>query len=213
MTCPRCGLKNIRHSPRRGLIDGVLAVLFLAPFRCRHCRHRFFRFSKRIGNDFILTHSGPASSALAPHLDESRNTPPPDELAIDIETPRSILIIDDDLAIRKLLQRVLERHGYCTSELDDDKDLASELASNPVDLLITSFVSERQGGLESIAGLHRAYPDLKIIVLSSYWAAETYLTKELPGGLAILPKPFLSESLLHSVRAALDLSSGSRVAE
>ncbi len=220
MTCPRCGWKNVRHSPRRGFIDGILAVLFLAPFRCRNCRHRFFRFSKRIGNDFTLTHSDEAPStptrphveSVAPHIEEDRSTPPPpDEPAIEIETPRSILIIDDDPAIRKFLHRVLERHGYRISELDDGKDLASELSSNPVDLLITGLVSERQDGLDAVASLHGAYPDLKIIMLSSFWAADAQLTKELPWVFAILPKPFLSELLLDSVRRALEQSAESRV--
>ena len=220
MTCPRCGLKNIRHSPRRGFIDGILAVLFLAPFRCRNCRHRFFRFSKRIGNDFTLTHSDPAPSTPirprvepeASHVEETRSTPPPpDEPAIEIETPRSILIIDDDLAIRKFLHRVLERHGYRTSELEDAKNIASELNSNPVDLLITGLVSERQDGLDKVAGLHSAFPDLKVIVLSSFWAAETQVTEELSGVFAVLPKPFLSELLLDSVRGALEQSAGSRI--
>jgi CheY-like chemotaxis protein len=195
------------------LIDGVLAVLFLAPFRCRHCRHRFFRFSKRIGNDFILTHTEPAPCAPErPRVEEDRSTPPlpdksaPDESAIVIETPRSILIIDAEVAIRKFLHRVLERHGYRTSELDDPKNLVSELSSNPVDLLITDLVSERPDSLDSVACIHSTYPDLKIIVLSGFWVAETHLTKRLPGVFAILPKPFLSESLLESVRGALGQS-------
>src|SRR5258708_820662 len=102
--------------------------------------------------------------------EEPRSTPPPSgEPVIESETPRSILIIEDELAIRKFLHRVLERDGYRIFELDDAKNLASELTSSPVDLLITGLVSERQGGLDSVASLHGAYPDLKIIVLSSFW--------------------------------------------
>lgn len=44
-TCSRCGWSNVRPSPRRGFTEHLLAGLFLAPFRCRNCRHRFFRFS------------------------------------------------------------------------------------------------------------------------------------------------------------------------
>ena len=207
------------------MIDNTLAVIFLTPFRCRNCRHRFFRFSKRIGTDFTLARSGFAPSTPArTHVGEARSTAPPREQpapeqpapeqpAIEIETARSILIIDGDLAIRKFIRRVLERHGYRTFELADAKHLAPELSSNPVDLLITDLVSERQDGLDTVASLHSAYPDLKIIVLSSFWAAEMQLTKGLPGVFAILPKPFLSKSLLDSVRGALEQSAESRVTE
>src|SRR5260370_41210512 len=139
MSGARCGLKNSRHAPRRRLIDGVIAVFFLAPFRCRNCRHRFFRFSKRIGNDFTLAHSeSPPSTPARPHVEEERSTalppeqpapdqPAPEQPAIEIETAGSILIIDSDPAIRKFLRRVLERYGYRTSELDDAKNLVPEL--------------------------------------------------------------------------------------
>src|SRR5260370_7701792 len=131
MSGARCGLKNSRHAPRRRLVDGVLAVFFLAPFRCRNCRHRFFRFSKRIGNDFTLAHSEfPASTPARPHVEEERITalpleqpapeqpvleqpapqqPAPDEPAIAIDTRRSILIIDNNLAIPKFLPPLLYR--------------------------------------------------------------------------------------------------------
>ncbi len=121
--------------------------------------------------------------------------------------------MDNDLAIRKFLRRVLDRYGYRTFELDDAKNLVSELSSNPVDLLITDLVLERQGGLDTLASLHSACPDLKIVVLSSFWAAEMQLTKGLPGVSAVLPKPIVSESLLDAVRGALEQSAESRVIE
>ncbi len=42
--CPRCGRADTRRSMHRGLIDAVAAVILLAPFRCRRCLTRFFRF-------------------------------------------------------------------------------------------------------------------------------------------------------------------------
>ena len=59
--------------------------------------------------------------------------------------------------------------------------------------------------------LRARFPDLKIIVLSSFWAAEMRSQKEWPGVFVILPKPFLSESLVDSVRGALGRSTESRV--
>jgi ActR/RegA family two-component response regulator len=213
MTCARCGWKNIRPSPRRGLIDRVLEVFFLAPFRCRNCRHRFFRFSKRIRNDFKLAHFEPASSPPEqPPVEEVPSASPADEPTMEIETRRSILIIDDDLAIRKFLRRVLERQGYRISELSKVKNLALELSSDPVDLLITDLVLDEQDAPHAIASLHGAYPNLKIIVLSGFWAAKMQRTEQLPGVFAVLPKPVRTDPLLDCVRAALEQSAESRAA-
>src|SRR5271154_4313234 len=42
-SCANCGSLEIRPSNRRNALDILLACLFLAPFRCRVCRGRFYR--------------------------------------------------------------------------------------------------------------------------------------------------------------------------
>ena len=46
MRCPECGSKRIHLSRRKGLLEkGILASIFLRPFRCQRCDFRFFRLS------------------------------------------------------------------------------------------------------------------------------------------------------------------------
>lgn len=42
--CPRCTSTNIRRAYRHGLWEEFLRLFFIAPFRCRACRHKFYRF-------------------------------------------------------------------------------------------------------------------------------------------------------------------------
>lgn len=42
--CPNCTSTNVRRAYRHGLWEQVLRVFFLAPYRCRACRHKFYRF-------------------------------------------------------------------------------------------------------------------------------------------------------------------------
>lgn len=42
--CPACTSKNIRRTTRQGLFENFLRLFFIAPFRCRACRHKFYRF-------------------------------------------------------------------------------------------------------------------------------------------------------------------------
>jgi hypothetical protein len=42
--CPKCTSTNIRRANRHGLWEEVLRLFFLAPYRCRACRHKFYRF-------------------------------------------------------------------------------------------------------------------------------------------------------------------------
>ncbi len=42
--CPNCTSTNVRRAYRKGLWEEILRIFFLAPFRCRACRHKFYRF-------------------------------------------------------------------------------------------------------------------------------------------------------------------------
>lgn len=42
--CPNCTSTNIRRASRQGLFEEFLRLFFIAPFRCRACRHKFYRF-------------------------------------------------------------------------------------------------------------------------------------------------------------------------
>jgi chaperonin cofactor prefoldin len=42
--CPHCTSTDIRRANRKGLFEGFLRLFFIAPFRCRACRHKFYRF-------------------------------------------------------------------------------------------------------------------------------------------------------------------------
>ena len=45
MNCPQCTSQRIHQSRRRGIIERILAMLFVRPFRCERCDSRFFRWS------------------------------------------------------------------------------------------------------------------------------------------------------------------------
>jgi predicted Zn-ribbon and HTH transcriptional regulator len=46
MSCPLCRSKRIHRSKRKGIVErGILAMIFVRPFRCERCDFRFFRWS------------------------------------------------------------------------------------------------------------------------------------------------------------------------
>ncbi len=42
--CPNCTSTNVRRAYRKGIWEEILRIFFIAPFRCRACRHKFYRF-------------------------------------------------------------------------------------------------------------------------------------------------------------------------
>jgi hypothetical protein len=52
ISCPLCHSKRIHRSRRKGILEqGILAVIFLRPFRCERCDYRFFRQSFSANSD------------------------------------------------------------------------------------------------------------------------------------------------------------------
>ena len=42
--CPSCTSTDVRRANRVGMFESFLRLFFIAPFRCRSCRHKFYRF-------------------------------------------------------------------------------------------------------------------------------------------------------------------------
>jgi DNA-binding response OmpR family regulator len=113
------------------------------------------------------------------------------------------LVIDDEPAIRALLQTVLERAGYDVETAPDGRKGIRCHRNAPADLIITDIVMPEKEGIELIRELREAHPEVKIFAISGGGrvAAGTYLT--LAGQLGatrVFAKPVKTDVLLSAVR-------------
>jgi YesN/AraC family two-component response regulator len=118
----------------------------------------------------------------------------------------SILIIDDDAQILKMLRQILERESYDVTEASNGKEGLRLYRENPADLVITDIIMPEKEGIEIIIELKRDYPDVKIIAISGGGRInpEDYLNiaKKL-GAHRIFAKPVERKELLNAVRELL----------
>ncbi len=125
-----------------------------------------------------------------------------DELPEGSET---VLLVEDEPAVRKLVARVLGKCGYQLLQAADPSE-ALRLASDqdgPIDLLLTDLVMPGTNGLELSRQLSQKHRRLKALFISGYpdRVSEAMATIE-PDRL--LSKPFSAESLARKVRRCLD---------
>lgn len=111
----------------------------------------------------------------------------------------TILVVDDEPAIRTLLRQVLEGAGYNVLEAEDGEK-AIALATAETDLVITDLVMPDREGLETIRLLRKQKPDLKIIAMSGAFHGEFLEVAEKLGAVATLAKPIRPNDLLKTVR-------------
>jgi CheY-like chemotaxis protein len=118
----------------------------------------------------------------------------------------TVLVVEDEAAVRALAARVLAGAGYRVVTASDGVE-ALEVAQglDELDLLLTDLVMPRMGGLELSRRIAELRPDLPTAFMSGY-ADGAPLTGELPGPL--LAKPFSVPDLLAHVRMALERRTG-----
>ena len=118
----------------------------------------------------------------------------------------SILLIDDDEALRVALHLALERAGYSVVVARDGREGLQLFRRLLPDLVITDIVMEGQEGLETIQALRREAPGVKIIAMSGGGSRDdrTFLdAARLLGAQQTLDKPFDPQHLLTAVRVVL----------
>ncbi len=113
----------------------------------------------------------------------------------------SVLVVDDETAVRRFAARVLEREGYAVVEARDGIEALELLAKGTiaVEVVVSDIVMPRLNGVELVQTLATSYPDLPVILMSGY-APSALAELGIAAPCAILPKPFSSERLLEEVR-------------
>ena len=123
----------------------------------------------------------------------------------------SILVVDDDDLIRKLVYKTLVRAGYDVVATGDGREAESIYRREPTDLIITDLFMPEKEGMELIMELRREFPDVKIIAISGAGAlgSTEYLEMaRMIGATRTLAKPFGQEQLLATVRELVGESEG-----
>lgn len=113
----------------------------------------------------------------------------------------TILLVEDEPAVRQLFAQALMRAGYRVYEARNGEEAVKlfDQHGDSIDLLLTDMRMPYMGGAELAQQLRARRGSLKLICISGYPGT---LSGELPGD--YLAKPFSREDLLNKVREVLD---------
>ncbi|MCX6632736.1 MAG: PAS domain S-box protein [Candidatus Solibacter sp.] len=117
----------------------------------------------------------------------------------------SILVADDEAAVRGFLRNVLEQGGYEVVEAVDGKQALQQVRAGHVDLVITDLIMPEQEGIETIQALRRDVPGVGIIAISGAFGGQFLKMAQMLGADAVLNKPVSPELLLATVAGVLGL--------
>src|SRR5258706_1162991 len=115
----------------------------------------------------------------------------------------TILVADDDRAIRMVLNQALARLGHDVRMTGNAATLWRWVAEGDGDLVITDVVMPDENGLDLIPRIKRIRPELRIIVMSAQNTLMTAVKATERGAFEYLPKPFDLRELVNVVQRAL----------
>ena len=120
----------------------------------------------------------------------------------------TILLVEDERAVRMVAGRILSRAGYGILEAESAIDALSliEQHDGPIDLMLTDVIMPKMSGRELADRLKVLRPDIKVLFMSGYTNDVIAHHGVLDEGTAFIEKPFTRDALLGKVRTTLDES-------
>ncbi len=128
---------------------------------------------------------------------------------------KSVLIIEDEAVIRRVLTRVLERAGFIVRTAENGDDALQQLRAAEVDIVITDIIMPKMHGVDAIKNIVKEFSRVRIIAISGGGnfgitdykpdaiTTSAYLAAARKAGAhALLTKPFQTAEVLHAINLA-----------
>jgi PAS domain S-box-containing protein len=144
---------------------------------------------------FLPRHTGPGTAS--PGQPDRRGLPGGTE---------TLLLVEDEAAVRSSARRLLERHGYTVIEARHGADALRivEEGGRRIDLVITDLVMPEMGGRELVERLRARHPTMKVLFMSGYSERAVTSDGAMPPDTGFVEKPFTVEQLTRRMREILD---------
>jgi DNA-binding NtrC family response regulator len=115
----------------------------------------------------------------------------------------SILIIDDEAAIRESLETLLAIEGYSVEAARSAEEGLAMLAASPRDLVLLDFALPDRNGIEVLDEIRQRDSGLPVIMITAYGTVENAVKAIQAGATNFIQKPWDNEKLLADVRASI----------
>jgi len=115
-----------------------------------------------------------------------------------------ILLIEDDEAILKFLQRGLAYEGYQVDSATDGQSGLALARDNPPDLIVLDLMLPGINGLEVLKRIRAEDPEQVVVMITAYSSIEGAIDAMREGAFHYIPKPFKNEEVLLTIRQGLE---------
>lgn len=114
----------------------------------------------------------------------------------------SVLVVDDDVDLLKLLEIRLRRAGFAVETAMSGDSALRTLKRMQPDVVVTDLKMEAMDGIELLNEIERRNPMLPVILLTAHGTIPDAVVATKKGAFAFLTKPFDDEELIRTIRDA-----------
>src|SRR5271165_405338 len=115
----------------------------------------------------------------------------------------SVLIIDDEAAIRESLETLLGLEGYAVESAESGEEGLARIGERSFDLVLLDLALPDRHGMDLLGEIRVQYPGLSIIMVTAYGTVENAVRAMQAGAANFVQKPWDNEKLLADVRSAV----------
>jgi two-component system sensor histidine kinase/response regulator len=121
-----------------------------------------------------------------------------------METVDNILVIDDELGIRRACQRALKPQGFSVETAATIREGLSKIQEGDFDLVLLDVMMPDGRGIDLLPPIQERDPDLVIVIITGYATVELAVRAIKQGAYDFISKPFTSDLLLMTVNQGLE---------
>ncbi len=116
---------------------------------------------------------------------------------------KNILIIDDDLAVLKILKMRLEVEKYTVVDVTNGRDAFFAMENDNFDLCIIDYQLGNENGIDLMGSIKQINPEISVIILTAYGTIKKAVEAIKKGADSYLTKPFDDAELIHHIELCL----------
>lgn len=119
----------------------------------------------------------------------------------------SILVVDDEVTILKVISRELHEHGYKVETACNGEDAYNKILKNKYDLVILDLRMPKIDGISLLKKINKISPNIAVIMMTAFGSIKNAVQAMQAGAYDYLTKPFENDELIHKVEEALKVKS------
>jgi|GEM_PF-3551225 PAS domain S-box-containing protein len=115
-----------------------------------------------------------------------------------------VLVVDDEASVRTYLKTLLESDGYEVLTASSIEDAIKKFEKEEFDVVILDLVLDKEDGYELLKVMKRKDPSVPVIVITGYASIDSAVSTLKEGAYDYITKPFKAETILNTVRKAVE---------